>query len=318
MFVPAREDQMSNKQAEFLALVEDLCPSANGGSARRLTESLELNRSTDFQDLCNLTEADCDWVAAGIERSSSRVEHWTHAIQALEADGIRLLTILDAEYPAILQMVHDAPPFLFVRGHLAHRDNRSVAIVGTRKASADGLATAVKLASALSQQQITIVSGLAAGIDSAAHTGALDAGGRTIAVFGTGIRHVYPRENRELATRVAASGACVSQFLPDQRSTRWSFPVRNVVTSGLSVGTVVVEASDTSGARLQAHNALEHGKRLFLLRRLVDQQPWAQALIGRPGVMATDDVDEIVEAVATDVFTMAEPGLAEAAQLIEM
>jgi len=298
---------MFELQARFLALVEELCPSVNGGSARRLTEALELNQSAAFDDLCNLSDVDCEWITAAVDRAAPRVDRWSEQLRALASEDIRLVTILDADYPAILHMVHDAPPFLFVRGDLLHRDNRSVAIVGTRRASPDGMMTARRLAMKLSEESITIVSGLATGIDTAAHTGALDAGGRTFAVFGTGIRRIYPNDNVGLSDRIAASGACVSQFLPDQRATRWSFPVRNVVTSGLSVGTIVVEASHTSGAKLQAQNALDHGKRVFLLKHLVEEQPWAQALIGRPGVMATDDVEEIAEAVAVDVFRVADP-----------
>ncbi len=298
---------MFESQARFVALVEELCPSVNGGSARRLTEALELNQSADFEDLCKLTDVDRAWITGGAERSAPRTEYWTEQLASLAGDGVRLVTIVDADYPAVLHMVHDAPPFLFVRGQLLHRDNRSVAIVGTRSASPDGIATARHLAAKLSEQSITIVSGMASGIDTAAHTGALDAGGRTIAVFGTGIRRLYPKGNAGLADRIVESGACVSQFLPDQGSTRWSFPVRNIVTSGISVGTIVVEASHTSGAKLQAHNALDHGKRVFLLKRLVEQQSWARDLIGRPGVMATDDVEEIAEAVAVDVFRVSDP-----------
>jgi DNA processing protein len=142
-----------------------------------------------------------------------------------------------------------------------------------------------------------VVSGLAAGIDTAAHLGAIEGGGRTIAVFGTGIDIVYPAQNGELAAQVALSGACVSQFWPTMRGARWTFPARNLVTSGLSIGTVVVEASETSGARLQAMAALDHGKRVLLLRRLAEGQPWAIEAATRPGVIVVDSVDEVNDAV---------------------
>jgi DNA processing protein len=138
---------------------------------------------------------------------------------------------------------------------------------------------------------------MAEGIDTAAHAGALNAGGRTLAVFGSGISRVYPASNRSLAKAIAASGATLSQFWPDMAPARWSFPVRNIVTSGLSVGTVVVEAGPTSGARQQAEHALRHGKRLFLFQRLVEHQPWAEDLMKTPGVVAIDDIGEILRAI---------------------
>jgi DNA processing protein len=138
---------------------------------------------------------------------------------------------------------------------------------------------------------------LALGIDAAAHEAALDAGGRTVAVLGTGINRVYPPANRDLAVRILERGAQVSQFWPDAPPTRVTFPMRNVVTSGMALGTVVVEASGTSGARLQARLCLEHGKRLFLLRSLVMHEEWARRYAERPGSTVIDSVDEVVEVV---------------------
>jgi DNA processing protein len=132
------------------------------------------------------------------------------------------------------------------------------------------------------------------GIDSAAHEAALEAGGRTLAVFGSGINRIYPPENKDLARRILESGAHVSQFWPDASPTRATFPMRNVVTSGLALGTVVIEAHGHSGASMQARLRLDHGKRLFLLRSLVMQEAWAQRYAARPGVVVVDSVDDIV------------------------
>ncbi|MEX2621928.1 MAG: DNA-processing protein DprA [Egibacteraceae bacterium] len=221
---------------------------------------------------------------------------WAQKLVAeAEEAGARLVTIFDDAYPANLRDVHDQPPFLFYSGDLRPGgDRRAIAVVGTRQATDGGLEQAHRLGHDLAKAGVTVVSGLAAGIDTAAHRGALEAGGRTIAVFGTGIRRVYPAENRDLAVEVSRSGACVSQFWPNSPPTRRSFPQRNVVTSGLSVGTVVVEASGKSGAAQQARHALKHGRRLFLVESLV-REDWARELVGRPGVTVVHDVDEVLQ-----------------------
>jgi DNA processing protein len=140
---------------------------------------------------------------------------------------------------------------------------------------------------------VTVLSGLARGIDTAAHDATLAAGGRTIAVMGTGIRTVYPAENRDLAERIAETGALVSQFWPDTPPTTYSFPRRNIVMSGMGQGTVVIEASATSGAKMQARYALEHGKQVFLLASLVRHHPWARKYLDR-GAIEVADAGEIV------------------------
>jgi DNA processing protein len=278
--------------AAVLALAEHVCPSLNGGESFRLAAFLE---AVDAG--VNLGE----FVAAlgGVETlDDSRVVWWREKLDGLDA---RLVTVADDAYPANLRMIHDHPPFLFIRGSLEPTDDRAISVVGTRQASDEGVHAAQRIAGALAQRGITVVSGMAEGIDTAAHTGALNAGGRTLAVFGTGIGRVYPASNRALARAISASGATLSQFWPDMAPSRWSFPVRNIVTSGLSVGTVVVEAGPTSGARQQAQHALRHGKRLFLLQRLVEHQPWARELMRTPGVVAIDDVDEIVSAIEVEL-----------------
>jgi DNA processing protein len=155
------------------------------------------------------------------------------------------------------------------------------------------------LATELAAQKVTVLSGLARGIDAAAHGSTIDAGGRTVAVMGTGIRKVYPKENEPLAERIVASGgALVSQFWPDAPPTKVSFPMRNVVTSGMAIGTVVIEASATSGAKMQARLALEHGKRLFLVEDLVMHEPWAKRYAERPGTTVVHSVSDILDVLA--------------------
>jgi DNA processing protein len=152
------------------------------------------------------------------------------------------------------------------------------------------------MAKLLAGRGVTVVSGLAAGIDAAAHEAALGASGRTIAVMGTGILGRYPKENAELAELIAGSGALVSQFWPSSPPRRSNFPKRNVVTSGISQGTVVIEASSTSGAKMQARLAVEHGKKVFLVSSLVMEQKWAQDYVKRHGrrVVVVKSVDDVM------------------------
>lgn len=282
--------------ADVLALAERVCPSLNGPSSFRLAAALEaLDAGLVLNDFEGLAD-----VAVEIQKiDRQRVEHWG---RVLEESDVRLVSVLDDEYPTNLRMVHDHPPFLFVRGSMERADERAVAVVGTRKPSEEGLAAARDIAAKMAHLSITVVSGMAIGIDTAAHRGSLTAGGRTVAVLGSGLDRVYPASNRGLARSIERSGAVVSQFWPDMGPTRWSFPVRNIVTSGLSLGTVVVEAGPTSGARQQADHALRHGKRLYLLRRLVSAQAWAREMADLPGVLAIDDIDQIVADIEAEVM----------------
>jgi len=202
-------------------------------------------------------------------------------MEAATAVGAHLVTVLDDDYPANLRLVPDAPPFLFYKGHLDAADARSIAVVGTRRASRDGLSRARRMAAGLSSEGIVVVSGLARGVDTAAHTATVELSNRTVAVTGTGIASpVYPKENTRLAERIVeARGAVVSQFWPTDPPDRWRFPARNITMSGFTQGTVVIEASSTSGAKMQAQAALAHAKTVFLLKSLATAQPWAQLMI---------------------------------------
>jgi DNA processing protein len=234
--------------------------------------------------------------------SDEDIDRYQRLIGELESEGVSLVTVLDDAYPTNLRMIYNRPPFLFVRGALRPEDDRAIAVVGTRGASDDGLALARGLARELATSGVTVLSGLALGIDGAAHQAALETGGRTVAVVGTGIRRTYPRQHAALAEQIVdAGGAIVSQFWPDAPPTRWSFPMRNITMSGMAVGTVVVEASKTSGAKNQAREALEHGKRLFLMESLVMQEPWARDYAQRPGAQVVDSVGDVIEALDTDL-----------------
>lgn len=230
-----------------------------------------------------------------LETITERRERAQGEIDLAEGIGARLVTVLDDAYPSNLRVIPKLPPFLFYRGELRRDDARSVAVVGTRRASIEGLESAAKLAALLVAEGVTVISGLAKGIDTAAHSAVLDAGGRTIAVVGTGILQVYPKENAELAEQIVERGAVVSQFWPSAPPTRFSFPMRNEVMSGISQGTAVIEANSTSGAKMQARLALEQGKRAFLMASLVTSEPWAKGYLEKRGAIEVNSVDDVVK-----------------------
>lgn len=182
---------------------------------------------------------------------------------ALRAEGIDVVTLRHESYPDLLREVPGPPPVLFLRGSISLEDRRAVAIVGTRRLSSYGREMARTLARDLAQAGVTIVSGLARGVDGIAHAAALDAGGRTIAVLGNGVRSVYPPEHRQLADRIAAQGAVLSDFHPDAPPDGPNFPARNRLISGLSLGVVVVEAPMRSGALITVDFAADQGRDVF-------------------------------------------------------
>ena len=217
-------------------------------------------------------------------------------VQEWAGEGLSFVTVLDDDYPARLRQVHQAPPFLFARGALVV-DDPAVSVVGSRKASPQGLHIADSVATALARRGVTVLSGLAAGIDAAAHRAALAAGGRTVAVIGTGIRGFYPAANRDLQDRIAQDGLLLSQFWPDAPPRGQHFPMRNATMSGYGVATLVVEAGETSGARIQARVAVEHGRPVMLTDLVVERNMWAQALVGRPGVHVVKGTDQVLSLV---------------------
>ena len=288
--------------------------------------------------LCSLTSAGdrCDWgvlarqahrersldglLAGDMHEDSSRAhttgwvlktaspDRWHAAWERADAEyraaaaaGARLTTVLDDDFPLNLRLIHNLPPFLFYRGHLdADSDATSVAVVGTRSATPEGIRQARRVVRSLTAAGITVTSGLAIGIDAVAHRTTMECGGRTIAVLPSGITRCAPAANRDLGEDiVAAGGLIVSQFFPTSTPARWTFGKRNEVTSGISQGTVVIEASSTSGARMQARLAYEHGKRVFLLDSLVTEQAWAQQMIERRRAVPVSCIEEIASRVVS-------------------
>lgn len=177
--------------------------------------------------------------------------------------GARLLTESDPAYPTLLKEIYDPPTFLWIRGEMTEQDNRAVAIVGTRRATSYGRHIAGALAGGLVECGITVVSGLAYGIDTAAHRGAIDAGGRSIGVLGSGVDRIYPGSNRALARRMIQSGCLLSEYALGAQPDAPNFPRRNRIISGMTLGTVIVEAFEEGGALITARLACEQNREVF-------------------------------------------------------
>ena len=184
--------------------------------------------------------------------------------------GCHVLISTDEQYPPSLREIYDPPLVLYVKGELTAKDRNAVAMVGSRMTTHYGIETARKLAYQLAYTGVTVVSGGARGIDTAAHQGALSGKGRTIAVLGTGINLVFPVENAELFERIAANGAIITQFPFNRPADKQSFPIRNRIVAGMTLGTVVVEANLSSGALITANFATEYGRQVFAVPGRID------------------------------------------------
>jgi len=216
--------------------------------------------------------------------------------QRITDTGVRLVTLSDDDYPASLRQIADPPVTLYVDGECRATDAVAIAIVGARRATHHGIRMATRLAGDLAAVGFTIVSGMARGIDAAAHKGSLSAGGRTIAVCGCGLATIYPPEHEKLAVQIAERGAVVSEFPIDYPVLAENFPRRNRVISGLSLGVIVVEASARSGALITARLAGEQGREVFAVpgKAGSPSSRGAHRLI-RDGAKLVDNVEDVLE-----------------------
>jgi len=245
----------------------------------------------DLLRIEGMTEATAARILNAPNLTAAQWQRWQKA-------NARLLTWRDENYPDALRDIEDFPPMLFVRGSLQEADRFSIAIVGTRNPTSYGRTVAEKLGRELARYGLTIISGAARGIDTAAHTGALQANGRTIAVLGCGIDVAYPAESAALLQRIAAQGAVLSEYPPGVQPDQWRFPARNRLVSALSLGVLVVEAPYDSGALITAHHALEQGKPVFAVPGNIEtgHSAGCHKLI-KEGATLVDSVDDIVQAL---------------------
>lgn len=234
-------------------------------------------------------------VARGILDQRGRVDPAEEEARARKC-GARLVTCEEPEYPAALKNIYDPPLALYVRGTLEKKDRHAISVVGTRHATHYGLSVADRLAYQLAKTGFTVVSGLARGIDTAAHRAALKGGGRTLAVLGSAIDQLYPEENAGLADEIAEHGAVISEYTMGREPDRTTFPYRNRVVSGLSMGLIVVEAGVKSGAVITATEALEQGRTVFAVPGRVDapSSRGTHQLI-RQGARLCEGIDDVLQ-----------------------
>lgn len=231
-------------------------------------------------------------------------------LRQVEACGARLVTWADPDYPQQLLRIDWPPPVLFVRGAFALVDDRAIAIVGTRRPSLYGRDVAARFARELAERGLTVVSGLARGVDAAAHRAALEAGGRTLAVLGCGIDTVYPPEHRDLADAIARGGAVLGDYAPGVPPDAANFPPRNRIISGLALGVIVVEAAEESGALITTRFANDQGREVFA----VPGQIHAKGSRGphrliQQGAKLVMDIDDVLAELLFDVPVVAQPSL---------
>lgn len=214
----------------------------------------------------------------------------------LEGDGISVVTLADDGYPALLREIGSPPPVLFYRGQLLETDATAVAVVGTRRVTSYGREMATQIGQGLARAGVTVVSGLAKGVDGIAHQAALAAGGRTIAVLGSGVNRIYPYEHARLASQVAGQGAVLSDYSPDRKPDAPNFPARNRIISGLSLGVVVVEAPERSGALITVDFAADQGRDVFAVpgQALSSSSVGTNTLI-RDGARLVRNAEDILE-----------------------
>ena len=217
--------------------------------------------------------------------------------------GIAIVPFTNPNYPARLRTIADPPPFLYVKGNILTDDDKAVAIVGSRSASEYGRRVARDLARGLVSLGFTVVSGMARGIDGSAHESALQAGGRTIAVLGSGVERAYPAEHETLYRRIGENGAVLSELPIGTRPLAFNFPARNRLISGLSLGVVVVEATEKSGSLITATLAVEQGREVFAVPGEVgsSRSRGAHRLI-RQGAKLVESVDDIIEEIAPQLL----------------
>lgn len=219
-------------------------------------------------------------------------------IEGLDRLKINLLPLRDPRYPPRLAEIHDPPPFLYTLGRTSEQDSRVMALVGSRNGSRYGLKVTERLACSLARQGLTIASGLARGIDTAAHEGALRAKGRTVAVLGSGLDVIYPPENKKLAEQIIETGMVCSEFPPGTLPERQNFPVRNRIISGMSLGVVIVEAGLRSGSLITARLALEQGREVFAVPGSIEsfKSSGTHRLI-KQGAKLVEQVQDILEEI---------------------
>jgi DNA protecting protein DprA len=265
-----------------------------------------LDRFQDPQRILRASRAELQTVEGLPNAAIDSILAWesetdlTGELHRIREYGAKIFTPEDELYPRLLREIYDPPIVLYIWGEILERDQHAIGVVGSRRTTHYGLECAKRLSYQIAYSGITVVSGLARGIDTAAHQGALAAKGRTIAVLGTGLHYIYPAENRELAEKISMSGAILTEFPMDTTPDRQTFPMRNRIISGLSFGLLVVEAGANSGALISASQAAEQGRSLYAVPGPIDRPTsFGSNRLIQQGAKLVMSVDDILEDLQT-------------------
>lgn len=282
---------MSRRDSETAALLTLLRTKARGSTWGSIATEVSIAGSA----ISLLEQADdgglfpAVGVAEALEAATGEVQQW-------KREGLSWVTVLDGAYPERLRDIREIPPFLFYSGALTEQD-LGMSIVGSRAASSEGLRFAAEAARLLVRDGLTVLSGLAEGIDTVAHRAALEEGGRTVAFLGTGITKQYPAANKSLQAEIAQRGLLLSQFFPHTAPTKHTFPMRNATMSGYGLATIIIEAGEHSGARIQARLAGQHGRPVILTRRVAEGTAWGSEMTAQLNVRVVDGISDLSRAV---------------------
>ena len=286
---------MTHSDREYLIglnLIPQLSPKRAQALFRKF-ESFEAIWSAPAAAFADLFGSRVVGEAIASARSEAAVDE---ELAKAEEKAVRIVTLVDPEYPAVLREIDDPPMALYVRGEQPMDPARTIAVVGTRRGTRYGKMIAGKFSSQLAMRGCIIVSGLAAGIDAAAHQGTLDVGGFTVAVMGCGIDYPYPKRNQPLYERIVETGVVLSEYPMGSRPAKWTFPQRNRILSGLSRGVVVVQAPERSGALITARCALEQGRDVFAVPGNINALTSAGSnRLIKQGAKLVDSIDDILD-----------------------
>jgi DNA processing protein len=275
-----------------------------GLGTRRAVTILERFRTPMAIFRASITELEAAGLSPGVARSiqsGCTFEDAATQHERLKATGAQIVPITSPLYPEKLRTILDPPTILYTRGDLSLLSSISIAVVGTRKPTPYGVAVAEKLSSDLATHGIAIISGMARGIDTAAHRGALQVNGKTIAVFGCGVDMVYPSENRKLYEEIAQSGLLLSEFPLGAPAFPQNFPIRNRIVSGMSSGVLIVEGAQYSGSAITARLAMDQGREVFSVPgNITSKLSWAPNLLIRQGAKLVMDAQDILSELAPD------------------
>ena len=254
------ESQMQLLRMLQLNLVPGIGPRMRRALLDRFGSAEKILRATvpELRSVSGIGPKLAKAIVAGVDEETAR-----HELELCEQNSVSILSEHAGDLPRLLTEIHDPPTYLYCRGTVEPRDELSIAIVGSRRCTAYGRRIAERLSASLARAGMTIVSGLARGIDGIAHRAALEAGGRTMAVLGSGVLNIYPPEHKELAAEIEKHGAVISEFPVEQRPSPGLFPQRNRIISGMSCGVIIIEATRTSGSLYTARHAMEQGRLVF-------------------------------------------------------